>query len=88
MKVLLTLTLYWLLSTTVHPWYITSLVAASVFTPFRYPLVWSGVIVLSYSAYQTTAYTENLWLTGLEYSLVVGMGLYEWYRLRNQSLSV
>jgi alpha-1,6-mannosyltransferase len=88
MKVLLTLTLYWLLSTTVHPWYITSLVAASVFTPFRYPLVWSGVVVLSYSAYQTTAYTENLWLTGLEYSLVLGVGLYEWYRLKNQSLPV
>lgn len=88
MKVLLTLTLYWLLSTTVHPWYITSLVAASVFTPFRYPLVWSGVVVLSYSAYQTTAYRENLWITGLEYSLVLGMGLYEWYRLKNQPLPV
>lgn len=87
-KVLLTLTVYWLLSTTVHPWYITSLVAASVFTPFRYPLVWSGVIVLSYSAYQATAYTENLWLTGLEYSLVFGTGLYEWYRLKNQSSPV
>ncbi len=88
MKVLLSLTLYWLLSTTVHSWYVTSLVAASVFTPFRYPLVWSGVVILSYSAYQTTAYSENVWLIGLEYSLVIGMALYEWYRLKNQPLAV
>lgn len=81
-RLLLTLSLYWLLSTTVHPWYITTLVAATVFTPFRYPLLWSGIAVLSYAAYQTQPYHENYWLTGLEYGVVLGVGVYEWLRNR------
>ncbi|AQG80998.1 glycosyltransferase 87 family protein [Spirosoma montaniterrae] len=70
-RVLLTLTLYFALATTVHPWYITSLVAAAVFTRFRYPLIWSGAVWLSYATYQTVPYQENLWLTALSYGLVV-----------------
>lgn len=65
------LTLYLAFSTTVHPWYVTTLVAASVFTPFRYPLVWSALIPLSYFTYHTQPYEENLWLTTVEYGLVL-----------------
>ena len=67
---LLLLTGYYALATTVHPWYITPLIALAPFTRFRYPLVWGGAAVLSYAAYRTTAYTENLWLVGLEYGLM------------------
>ncbi|QJX48365.1 hypothetical protein HMJ29_16125 [Hymenobacter taeanensis] len=74
---LLLLTLYYLLATTVHPWYITPLVALSVFSSYRYALAWSGMAVLSYAAYQTSAYTENLWLVGLEYTVVLGLLLWE-----------
>ncbi|TGE04106.1 hypothetical protein [Hymenobacter fodinae] len=70
---LLLLTLYYLLATTVHPWYITPLVALSVFSSYRYALVWSGMAVLSYAAYQTLAYTENLWLVALEYVVVLSV---------------
>ena len=72
-----TLTLYFALATTVHAWYITTLVAASVFTRFRYPLVWSALIPLSYFTYQTQPYRENLWLTAVEYGLVLTAGVYE-----------
>lgn len=68
---LLLLTLYFLLATTVHPWYLTPLVALSVFTRARYALVWSGMAVVSYAAYRTAAYTENLGLVALEYSVVL-----------------
>ena len=78
-RVLFTLTIYWLLATTVHPWYITSLVAASVFTRFRFPLIWSGVIILSYATYRSLPYQENLWLTALEYGVSIGFALYEMY---------
>lgn len=61
---------YYALATTVHPWYITPLIALASLTRFRYPLVWGGAAMLSYSAYCTTAYTENLWLVGLEYAVV------------------
>ena len=70
---LLLLTVYYLLATVVHPWYLTPLVALSVLTPYRYPVVWSGMAVLSYAAYQTTAYTENLWLVGLEYGVMLAV---------------
>src|SRR5690606_15835458 len=41
------LTLYYFLSTTVHPWYIIFLVALGLFTEFRFPMVWSLGIILS-----------------------------------------
>lgn len=66
-----TLTLYFAFATTVHAWYITTLIAASVFTQFRYPAVWSALIPLSYYTYHTQPYEENLWLTAVEYSIVV-----------------
>ena len=78
------LTAYYLLATTVHPWYLTPLVALSVLTTYRYALVWSGLAVLSYAAYQTSAYVENLWLVGLEYA-VVGLMLIKNYELKIKS---
>lgn len=66
---LLMLTAYYLLATTVHPWYLALLVGLSVLSRFRYPLVWGGMAVLSYAAYRTNAYAENLWLVALEYAV-------------------
>ena len=74
------LTLYLLLSTTVHPWYLTTLVALSACTRWRYPVVWSGMAVLSYAAYRTAAYEENLWLVWLEYTVVLVWVGVEWKR--------
>lgn len=74
---LFALTIYFAFSTTVHPWYITTLVMLSVFSRFRYALLWSLLIILSYSAYQTVPYAENLWLVGAEYLLVYGFLIYE-----------
>lgn len=68
---LLSLTAYLMLATTVHPWYLTTLVMLSVFSGYTYPLVWAFLATLSYSAYQTAAYTENLWLIGAEYVIVI-----------------
>lgn len=74
---LLALTLYYLLATTVHPWYLTPLIALACFTPYRYSIVWSGVVLLSYAAYQIPVYSENLLLVGLEYGVVIGSLLWE-----------
>lgn len=77
------LTLYFLMATTVHPWYITSLVAATVFTttesgrPFRYPLLWSGLIWVSYAAYQYNPVYEKPILLLVEYVPVVALLLFE-----------
>jgi alpha-1,6-mannosyltransferase len=77
-----TLTLYLGFATTVHPWYVTTLVAASVFTGFRYPLVWSALILLSYFTYAKQPYAENMWLTALEYGLVLLVAIPEVVKYR------
>lgn len=72
---------YYFLSTTVHPWYIAVPLALCVFTNYKFPVIWSFFIVLSYSAYMNADYSENLWLVGLEYVLVFSFFIYEVYHL-------
>ena len=76
-QLIATLTVYFAFATTVHPWYVTTMVAASAFTRFRYPIVWSALIPLSYFTYHTQPYQEYLWLTGAEYAVVLGAALYQ-----------
>lgn len=79
-SMLMCLTVYFLLATTVHPWYITSLVLVSLFTSYRYPIIWSIVIIVSYAAYRTVPYSENLWLISAEYVILFSYMGYEIYR--------
>ena len=62
---------YLLCATTVHPWYLSVPIALCCLTPWRYPIVWSYLILLTYSSYTTVPYRENLWLVGLEYIVVL-----------------
>lgn len=68
---------YYLLSTMVHPWYLVVPLVLSLFTPYRFMLVWSLMIVLSYSAYPANGFQENLWLVGLEYLVVISVFIRE-----------
>ena len=61
----------------IHPWYLTPLVALSMFVKFRFILVWSALIPLSYISYKTLPYSENYWITGVEYLIVMGYLLWE-----------
>ncbi len=74
------LSIYYFLATTVHPWYICTLVMLSVFSPYRYAILWSGLVILSYATYQDESYTENLYLVGLEYFCVFGYLVFEMVR--------
>jgi len=82
---LIALSVYFLLATTVHPWYLTTLVAFSVFANLRYAVFWSAIVILSYSAYLTDSYSENLWLVVTEYLLVTTWLVFELLRLRKLS---
>ncbi len=68
---------YFLLSTTVHPWYIATPVILSVFTKYRFPIVWSFMVMFSYTAYGVAGFEENLWIVTLEYTLVIGFFIWE-----------
>lgn len=76
-SMVLVLSCYYFLSSTVHPWYVVFLMGLSLFTKYRFPLVWSLAIVLSYQAYSNPDNRENLWLLTLEYILVFGFFIYE-----------
>lgn len=78
-KMLWTVTLYFLLATTVHPWYITTLVALGALTKHWYTVVWSALLPLTYVAYLSQPYQENLWIVALEYLLVFGCLGYEFF---------
>ncbi|MGB3547442.1 MAG: hypothetical protein WBA17_10735 [Saprospiraceae bacterium] len=71
--------IYLLCATTVHPWYLSLPVVLCVFTPWRFPLVWSFLIALTYTTYTTDPYRENLWLVALEYLTVLAFALGEWW---------
>lgn len=78
----LSVSLYFFLSTTVHPWYLATPLLLGVFTRFKFVVVWSFVIMLSYAAYQQEVYYENLWLVTLEYVVVFGYLVYELFFLQ------
>ena len=69
-SMLFVLSFYYFTATTVHPWYITTLLILSVFTKYKFPLVWSFVGILSYLAYTNADNTENLWIISLEYAII------------------
>ena len=58
---------YYFISTTVHPWYIISLLLLSIYTNYRYTLVWSYTIIFSYFAYGQFNVYENSFILCLEY---------------------
>ncbi|MGB6268815.1 MAG: mannosyltransferase [Olleya sp.] len=73
---------YLLLSTTVHPWYLATLLILSVFTNYKFPIVWSFIIIISYLAYTNTDNVENLWVIGLEYLIVFGVLFWELFKIK------
>lgn len=74
---LLTLSCYFFVSTTIHPWYIISLVALSMFTRYTYPILWSTVVILSYATYGNLEFKENNLLLLLQYGFVYLTLFYE-----------
>ncbi|MGH2643425.1 MAG: glycosyltransferase 87 family protein [Chitinophagaceae bacterium] len=76
--------IYLACSTIVHPWYVTPLIAFAVFSGYRFPVVWSGVIILSYYAYRQAPYHESMVLVALEYGTVIAMMLWEFNKTKDK----
>lgn len=68
---MIALVIYLLFTTTVHPWYIAPLVAFCVLSNSRFPILWSLLIFGTYIGYTTISFHENLWITAVEYVLVL-----------------
>jgi hypothetical protein len=81
---LFVLTIYFLCSTTVHPWYIGILLVLSVLSLHIYPVVWTYLIYLSYSHYQGGHFVEHQGLIAAEYILLMGFMWLEWWHKKKQ----
>lgn len=79
-SMLFAISIYYFLSTTVHPWYIAIPLIISVFTRYRFVVVWSMVVMLSYFAYSNEIFQENYWLIFVEYTLVIGFLIFELFK--------
>ncbi|WP_430411586.1 mannosyltransferase [Kordia sp.] len=73
------LSFYFFTTTTMHPWYLATLLILSVFTNYRFTVVWSFMIIFSYTAYSNEGYAENLAFVAFEYIVVYGFLSYELY---------
>jgi alpha-1,6-mannosyltransferase len=70
---------YFLISTTVHPWYIVSLLLLSVFTNYKFARVWSYTLIFSYFAYNQFSVNETWYMLCLEYIPVISVLVWELY---------
>ncbi len=84
---LITLSVYLAFTTMVHPWYIAPLIALSVFTPLRFPLVWSAMIVTSYYEYHTQPETESAVQLWVEYSVVAAAVVWDVWQMRKSAFT-
>ena len=64
------MTVFFLCSTTVHPWYLSTVLALSVLTRYAWPVVWSYLIFLSYSHYENGGCSEKYLFIMVEYALL------------------
>jgi hypothetical protein len=88
LSMLMVVSVYLLLSTTVHPWYIATVLVLGIFTSFKYPIVWSLMVVLSYYAYGQTNFEESYWLLALEYTVIFTIIAMETWPLSKHSFKV
>lgn len=70
---------YLLFSTMVHPWYSSILIMLAALSSFRFPVVFSLLVLLSYFPYSMAVYNEDngLWLIAIEYSIAFSFTIYE-----------
>ncbi len=86
------MTVYWLAAisiylfstTTLHPWYLSLPIALSVFTPWRFPLIWSVLIYGTYVNYSYQPFRENLYMVAFEYLILAGFLWFETKTIREK----
>ena len=67
-SMVLALLIYFLLATTIHPWYLIIPLSLSIFSKHKLPiLVWTFTIFFSYHAYKMSGFQENTFWLMAEY---------------------
>ena len=71
-----------------HPWYVILLIAMAPFTNLKFPIVWSYLIFLTYVGYSQDGFTENYYVVGLEFLILVVALIYDWLNSARSSLNL
>jgi len=79
---------YFTLSTTVHPWYVATPLLLSIFSTYRFAVLWSFVVFFSYSAYTIDGFQENYVLVALEYTVLFLFALAEFFPTLKQKILI
>jgi hypothetical protein len=76
------LTIYYFFATTIHPWYVLTILGLSVFTHFSFGIIWSGLIFMTYAAYGIYPKDTDtfFWIVQSEYIILLAVILYELIR--------
>jgi alpha-1,6-mannosyltransferase len=69
--------IFLLFSSTVHPWYISMALLLGVINQTKSMILWSFLVMLTYSTYLSDTYIENMYLISIEYLGVIAMFIYE-----------
>lgn len=81
------LSVYFLCASTVHPWYIATLMVFACFSVFKYPIVWSAMLPLTYITYiDKDHYLQQHWVNVVEYVFLVIIVLFEFFIQRKNVL--
>jgi hypothetical protein len=78
--------LYFLTAAVVHPWYIVFPLVLSLFTEWRFPIWWSVLVLLSYTAYTEASVVERPFWLAVEYITVIGVMGYEFFKYKDRIL--
>lgn len=70
-------TIYLMLSTTVHPWYMLPLLPLAISAGYSYPVIWTFTVFFSYFGYTSEGYDTPFGWILAEYSIVYGILIYE-----------
>lgn len=74
---LFSLLIYLSFAAVVQPWYVCVPFAISLLTRWRFAVLWTGLVALSYSHYDDGRVLENYKLIALEYAILWGFLLWE-----------
>jgi hypothetical protein len=72
------------LSSIVHPWYVAPMLAFCLPGPYRFPLLWSALLPLTYLTYASRPWSEHPEVVALEYCLLAGWLMWELFVVRKK----
>ena len=81
-KCLFAISIYFFCAAVIHPWYAALPLAISIFTRFRYIMVWTFLLPFTYIHYSYPKPTENFWVIGVEYFVIIVLFIFEMVKIK------